>query len=108
MGNRIKKGDTVEIVSGNDRGLRGSVQRVLPKGDRVVVSGMNIVRKHQRPMRAGRSQVQPGIIEFKAPIHVSNVMLVCPRCNACTRVGFVQQEDGRKVRLCRKCGEAVD
>lgn len=108
MGNRIKKGDTVEVVSGNDRGLRGSVQRVLPKGDRVVVSGMNIVRKHQRPMRAGRSQVQPGIIEFEAPIHVSNVMLVCPRCNARTRVGFVQQEDGRKVRLCRKCGEAVD
>ena len=108
MGNRIKKGDTVEVLSGNDWGLRGTVQRVLPKKDRVVVSGINTVKKHQRPMRAGRGQVQPGIIEFEAPIHISNVMLVCPQCDRRTRVGFTWQEDGRKVRVCKKCGEAID
>jgi len=108
VGNRIKKGDTVEVLSGNDWGLRGTVQRVLPKKDRLVVSGINTVKKHQRPMRAGRGQVQPGIIEFEAPIHISNVMLVCPQCDRRTRVGFTWQEDGRKVRVCKKCGEAID
>jgi len=108
VGNRIKKGDTVEVLSGNDWGLRGTVQRVLPKKDRVVVSGINTVKKHQRPVRAGRGQVQPGIIEFEAPIHISNVMLVCPQCDQRTRVGFTWQEDGRKVRVCKKCGEAID
>jgi len=108
MGNRIKKGDTVEVISGNDRGLRGTVQSVLPKKNRVVVSGINTVKKHQRPMRAGRTQVQPGIIEFEAPIHVSNVMLVCPQCGQRTRAGFIWQEDGRKVRVCKQCDEEID
>jgi large subunit ribosomal protein L24 len=108
VGNQIKKGDTVEVISGDDRGVRGTVQWTLPKKDRVVVSGINIVKKHQRPIRAGRSQVQPGIIDFEAPIQISNVMLVCPRCDQRTRVGFTQQEDGRKVRVCKKCGEAID
>jgi len=122
MGNPIKQGDTVEVISGDDRGLRGTVQRVLPEkkrikkgppekwqleGWRVLVSGVNIVKKHQRPIRAGRRQVQPGIIEFEAPIDLSNVMLVCPRCDQRTRVGFGVQ-DGRKVRVCKKCGEAID
>ena len=108
MASRIKKGDTVEVVSGNDQGLRGAVQRVLPREDRIVVSGVNAVKKHQRPMRAGRGQVQPGVIEFEAPVHLSNVMLVCPRCDQRTRVGFAQRDDGHKVRVCKKCGEAVD
>lgn len=108
MGNKIKKGDTVEVISGDDRELRGTVQRVLLKENRVVVFGINIVKKHQRAVRAGRAEVQPGIIEFEAPIHVSDVMLVCPRCDERTRVGFARQEDGRKVRVCRECGEAID
>jgi large subunit ribosomal protein L24 len=108
VGNRIKKGDTVEIISGNDRRLRGTVQWILPRENRVVVSGINTVKKHQRPTRAGRTQVQPGIIEFEAPIHISNVMLVCPRCNQRTRVGFTRRDDGRKVRVCKQCGEAID
>ena len=108
MGNQIKKGDTVEVISGDDRGLRGTVQWTLPKKGRVVVSGINIVKKHQRPIRAGRTQVQPGIIDFEAPMQLSNVMLVCPRCDQRTRVGFTRQEDGRKVRVCKKCGEAID
>jgi large subunit ribosomal protein L24 len=105
---KIKKGDTVEIISGNDRYLRGTVQWVYPKDDRVVVSGVNIVKKHQRPMRAGRAQIQPGVIEFEAPLHISNVMLVCPQCDERTRVGYTRLEDGTKVRVCKRCGEVVD
>ncbi|MBU0704094.1 MAG: 50S ribosomal protein L24 [Chloroflexi bacterium] len=108
MSSQIKKGNTVEIISGDDRGVRGTVQWMYPKKDRVIVSGANIVKKHQRPMRAGRAQVQPGIIEFEAPIHISNVMLVCPRCNQRTRVGFARQEDGSKARVCKQCGEVID
>jgi large subunit ribosomal protein L24 len=105
---KIRKGDTVEVISGNDRELRGTVQWIYPDDERVVVSGVNIVKKHQRPMRAGRAQVQPGVIEFEAPIHISNVMLVCPQCNRRTRVGFTQLEDGRKVRVCKQCDEVID
>jgi large subunit ribosomal protein L24 len=108
VGSRIKKGDTVEVISGDDRGLRGAVQRMLPKENRTVITGVNTVKKHQRPVHAGRGQVQPGIIEFEAPVHISNVMLVCPRCNQRTRAGFTRQEDGGKVRVCKKCGEAID
>lgn len=104
--NRIKKGDTVEVISGDGLGLRGKVQELRPGKKQVVVSGVNIVKKHQRPMRAGRREVQPGIIEFEAPIHSSNVMLVCPTCNERTRVGF-EEESGRKVRVCKKCGETI-
>jgi len=108
VGIRIKKGDTVEVITGNDRGVRGKVLRVIPKQERAVVAGVNIVKKHQRPVRAGRGQVQPGIIEFEVPVHLSAVMLVCPHCNARTRVGSEVREGGRKVRLCKKCGRAVD
>lgn len=104
--NRIKTGDTVEVIAGDARGLRGEVKRVIPAEKRVVVSGVNLVKKHQRPMRAGRRDVQPGIIEFEAPIHSSNVMLVCPECNERTRVGF-ETRGGRKVRVCKKCGETI-
>ena len=108
MGNQIKKGDTVEVISGEDLGARGTVQRVLPKKNRIVVAGVNIVKKHQRPVRAGRGEVQAGIIEFEAPVDISNVLLVCSRCDEPTRVGFTRQEDGSKVRVCKACGEAVD
>ncbi|MBN1259418.1 MAG: 50S ribosomal protein L24 [Anaerolineae bacterium] len=106
--NRIKKGDTVEVIAGDDRGARNIVLRVLPKENRVVVSKVNIVTKHQKPVRAGRSQTQAGRIQFEAPVHISNVMLVCPRCKAATRVGYQVADDGGKVRICRKCGEAID
>lgn len=105
---KIKKGDTVEVISGNDRGVRGAVQWILPKKECIVVSGVNIVKKHQRPTRAGRAEVQPGVIEFEAPVHLSNVMLVCPQCDEPTRVGFAQQEGGRKARVCKRCGEVID
>ncbi|HDQ71558.1 MAG TPA: 50S ribosomal protein L24 [Chloroflexi bacterium] len=104
---KIKRGDTVEVVSGEDRTFRGEVKRVLPKADRIVVSTVNVVKKHQRPVRAGQSQVQAGIIEFEAPIDISNVMLVCPSCDQRTRAGFTFV-DGRKVRVCKQCGDLID
>ena len=108
MSVQIKKGDTVEVITGEDAGLRGEVLRLYPKTQRVVVAGVNVVRKHQRPIRAGRGEVQPGFIEFEAPVHISNVMLVCPRCNKRTRVGITWSDDGTKVRTCKQCGQAVD
>ncbi len=105
---RIKKGDKFEVIAGNDRGVRGEVLRVLPKKNRVVVSKVNIITKHQSAQRAGRANMQVGRIQFEAPIHLSNVMLVCPHCNAATRVGYRILDDGRKVRFCRKCGETID
>jgi large subunit ribosomal protein L24 len=118
---RIRKGDRVEIISGNDRGLRGTVHRLILKKNKkgkkgkkgkdawVVVSGVNLVKKHQRPMpTGGRMQTQAGIIEFEAPIHLSNVMLVCPQCNQRTRVAFEFLEDGGKVRVCKKCDAIID
>lgn len=105
---RIKKGDTVEVIAGKDKGVRGAVLRVIPKKDRVVIERVNVVKKHQKPVQAGRGQVQPGIIEFEAPIHLSNVMIVCTQCSEKTRVGYRVTEDGRKVRVCRKCGSDID
>jgi large subunit ribosomal protein L24 len=105
---RIKKGDTIEVIAGSDKGIRGEVLRVIPKKDGVVVERVNISRKHQRPVQAGRGQVQPGIIEFEAPIHLSNVMLVCPQCQKATRVGFRVNEDGFKVRVCRRCKQDIE
>ena len=105
--NRIKKGDTVEVITGDDLGVRGEVLRMLLSENRVVVSTVNMRIKHQSAQRAGRSQVQGGRVQFEAPIHLSNVMLVCPNCDAATRVGF-DVVDGSKVRVCRKCGKAID
>jgi len=103
---KIKKGDTVEVIAGDDRGARGTVHRVLPKEQRLVVSGVNMVKKHQR--RTGDVRTQVGIIEREAPIHISNVALVCPRCNKATRVGYRILEDGTKVRVCKSCDESIE
>lgn len=105
---RIKRGDTVEVISGEHRGARGTVQRIYPRKGRVVVQGVNVVKKHQRPIQAGRGQVRAGIIEFEAPIHLSNVLLVCPDCGERTRVGFRKDEDGTKVRVCKQCESDLD
>jgi large subunit ribosomal protein L24 len=105
---RIKKGDTVEVIAGKDLGSRGEVLRVLPKDERVVVERVNIVKKHQKPQRAGRGQTQPGIIEFEAPINLSNVQLVCTQCQSKTRVNYHINEEGRKVRVCKKCKQDID
>ncbi len=105
---RIKKGDTVEVIAGKDKGQRGAVLRVMPKAERVVVERLNIVKKHQKRQQAGSQQTQPGIIEFEAPLDLSNVMLVCTQCQARTRVNFRITEEGRKVRTCKKCNADID
>jgi len=98
---RVKKGDTVEVISGDERGTRGEVNSVLPKRGRVVIHGVNLVKKHQR--RSMGTASQTGIIEFEAPINLSNVAPVCPSCDKWTRVGFSQSGE-TKVRICRRCG----
>lgn len=102
---KIRKGDTVEVIAGDDKGTRGTVHRVLPAEHRVVVSGVNLVKKHQR--RTGDVRTQVGIIEREAPIDVSNVALVCPRCNKASRVGYRVMEDGSKTRVCLSCDETI-
>ena len=104
---RIRKDDVVEVISGNDRGARGRVLRAIPKDRRVVVESVNIRKKHQSAIQAGRGQVQAGIIQFEAPIDVSNVMLICPNCGERTRVGL-RRENGEAIRVCKKCGEDID
>lgn len=104
---RIKQGDTVEVIAGKDVGERGEVVSVLNKENRVVVEGVNVLKKHQKAQQAGRQQVQAQIVEFNGPIHLSNVMLVCPSCDAAIRVGFRTTEDGRKTRYCKKCDSNI-
>ena len=106
---RIKVNDEVEIIAGNDKGVRGTVQRVIPDKNRVVVSGVNVVKKHQKPQQTGgRSKAQGGIIEFEAPVDVSNVMLVDPETGELTRVGQRRDEDGRLVRYAKVSGAELD
>jgi large subunit ribosomal protein L24 len=106
---RIKKGDQVEVIAGNFKGVRGEVMRVYPGQNRLTVKGVNLVKKHQRPQPGtGRGQVQGGIIEFEAPIDASNVMLVDPETNEPTRVGIRVEEDGRKVRYAKRSGAVID
>ncbi|PJF41454.1 MAG: 50S ribosomal protein L24 [Phototrophicales bacterium] len=105
---RIKKGDTVEVIAGKDIGTRSEVVNVYPKNQRVVLKGVNILKKHQQAKQAGGQQVPAQIVEFEGPIHLSNVMLVCPNCKERTRVGFRKDDDGYKTRVCRKCDEDID
>jgi len=103
---KIKKGDTVMVITGEHKGVRGAVQSIDGKSYRVVVAGANIIKKHQKPVQAGRGKTQAGIIEFEAPISLSNVMLVCPKCNEPTRVGMRADGDS-KVRVCKNCGADI-
>ena len=105
---RIKKGDTVEVIAGKDLGERGEVISVLRKKDRVVVNGVNIMKRHEKARQAGNRQVPAQIVEFNAPLHLSNVMLVCPSCGQRTRVGYRYTEEGKKTRYCKKCDSNVD
>jgi large subunit ribosomal protein L24 len=105
---RIKENDEVVVIAGNFKGVRGRVQRVLPKQKKVVVAGVNIVKKHQKPKpTGGRSRAQGGIIEFEAPIDISNVMLVDPERNEPTRVGYRRDGD-RLVRVTKKSDSELE
>lgn len=102
---RIKKNDTVMVIAGKERGKVGKVLKVLPQENRVVVERLNIVKRHMKP----RGPQSPGgIVEKEAPIHLSNIMPMCEKCNAPVRIGVRQLDDGSKARLCRRCGELLD
>jgi large subunit ribosomal protein L24 len=102
----IRRNDNVQVMTGKDRGKKGRVLRVLAEKNRLVVEGVNFIKRHTRP-NPGRG-VKGGILEKEAPLHASNVQLVCPECSAPTRIGHKLLEDGRKVRICRKCEGVVD
>jgi len=101
----VKKDDKVTVLTGKDRGKTGMVLKAIPESNRVIVEGVNMIKKHQKP--SGMDQ-QGGIIEMEAPIHVSNVMLVCPSCKEASRTGKKVLEDGTKVRYCKKCNQTID
>jgi large subunit ribosomal protein L24 len=105
VGLRIKKGDTALVLTGKNRGKSGRILSVLPDKQKVVIEGLNIVKKHMKP---SKKYTQGGIIEKEAPIHMSNVMLMCPKCNKPARIGNTILEGGKKVRTCRKCKEVID
>ncbi|MEX2272931.1 MAG: 50S ribosomal protein L24 [Vicinamibacterales bacterium] len=102
----IRRNDSVQVIAGKDRGKKGRVLRVIADKNRLVVEGINFVKRHTRP-NPGRG-VKGGILEKEAPLHASNVQLVCPECSAPTRIGHKVLDDGRKVRICRKCEGVVD
>ena len=106
---KIRKGDTVEIISGKleDQGKRGEVIKVLPEEHRVVVQGVNIHTKHQRQVQTQGRTINPGRIKFEAPFDISNVMLVCPKCGKPTRLS-IQREGDTSRRVCKRCQASID
>ncbi|QIB27134.1 50S ribosomal protein L24 [Caloranaerobacter azorensis] len=101
----VKKGDTVVVISGKDKGKKGKVLTAMPKRNRVIVEGVNMQTKHTKP---SQKSPQGGIIHQEGPIHVSNVMLYCEKDKKGVRVGYKALENGEKVRVCKKCGEVLD
>ncbi|CAG0959379.1 50S ribosomal protein L24 [Anaerolineales bacterium] len=106
---KIRKGDTVEVISGRleDKGKRGEVINVLLDDRRVVVTGVNIRTKHKKQVQAGNRQMNPGKIQFEGPVDISNVMLVCPKCGEPTRVGVQRDTEGAH-RVCKNCEATID
>jgi large subunit ribosomal protein L24 len=106
---KIRKGDTVEVISGKleDQGKRGEVIKVLPDDNRIVVQGINIRTKHQRQVQTQGRTINPGRIKFEGPLDISNVMLVCPKCNEPSRIG-VSRDDNGAHRVCKKCKAMID
>ena len=102
----IRKNDNVLVIAGRDRGKRGRVLRVIPARDRVIVEGVNFIKRHTKPNP--QRNVKGGIVERESPLDASNVQLVCPECGAQTRIGRKLLDDGRRVRFCVKCKGVVD
>lgn len=101
----VRRGDTVGVITGRERGKRGKVLRVLPGEGRVLVEHVNMIKKHQRPTQKVR---QGGIIERESPLAISNVLLICARCDKPSRTGIKVHGDERKLRVCKRCGEPID
>jgi large subunit ribosomal protein L24 len=102
----IRKNDNVVVTTGKDRGKRGRFVRVVPEKNRVIVEGVNIIKRHTKANP--QKQIKGGLVEREAPLHASNVQIVCPECGKPTRIGRKVLGDGRKVRVCRKCEGVVD
>ena len=103
MAMNVKKGDTVVVLSGKDRGKQGKVQSTVPSESKVVVEGINMVTCHTKPRRQGE---EGGIVNREAPLYACKVQVVCPKCGKATRVAY-KIEDGKKIRICKKCGAAL-
>lgn len=102
---QIRKNDSVIVIGGKERGKTGKVLRVMPDKDAVIIERLNMVKRHTKP----RGPQQPGgIVEKEAAIHASNIMILCDKCNAPVRVGHKVLADGKKIRICRRCNEALD
>ena len=101
---RLKKGDTVKVITGKDKGKTGKILKVISDKDQVVVEKLNIVKKHKRPDQKGKG----GIVEKEGPINISNVMFLCSKCDEGVRVGFKVLEDEAKTRVCKKCNDILD
>ena len=102
----IRRNDTVVVTAGKDNGKRGRVLKVLPVRNRLIVEGINVIKRHTRPNP--QRNIKGGIVEREASVHASNVQLVCPECGKMTRIGQKLLADGRKIRICRKCEGVVD
>ncbi len=102
----IRKNDNVVVTTGKDRGKRGRVLKVLRDKNRLVIEGVNFINRHTKPNP--QKNIKGGVVKREAPLHASNVQLVCPECGAQTRIGHKLLGDGRKVRICRKCQGVVD
>ena len=102
----IRKNDNVVVTTGKDRGKRGRVVRLVPEKNRLVVEGVNIMKRHTKPNP--QKNIKGGLVEREAPLHASNVQIVCPECGKPTRIGKKILGDGRKVRICRKCDGVLD
>ena len=101
---KFKKGDMVKVLSGKDKGKTGKVLRTMPEKDRIIIEKVNLIKKHQRPDQKSKG----GVVEKESSIHVSNAGLMCNKCNAAVRIKSKQLEDGKKVRICAKCGDAIN
>jgi len=105
MGLGIKKEDTVLVIAGREKGKKGRVLSVMPTKSSLIIEKINLIKRHMKP---NRKYAQGGIIEREAPVHMSNVILVCPKCNKSTRIANLLMENGKKVRTCKKCKEVID
>ncbi len=103
MKTKLKKNDKVKVISGKDRGKEGNIISFIPKKNRIIVEGINVVKKHQKANQMSKG----GILEKESSIHISNVMFVCPHCGKAVRVGIKYLDNGEKVRYCKKCGETI-
>ena len=102
---KIQKNDNVLIISGKEKGKKGKVRKALPSRESVIVEGLNLIKRHSKTKGQTR---QAGIIELEGPIHVSNVMVICNKCNKPARVGYRVLDDGKKARYCHNCSEIID